>query len=77
MATMGNVPHLIGNMMTTRSWHKPHHNPLKLSFHPKKGASKLKNSPCFKHKRLYINHLAWFDPRHNHKALQAKCACCA
>ncbi len=44
------------------SWHKPHHKPLKLPFHPQKGASKLKNSPYFKHKRLYINHLAWFDP---------------
>ncbi len=47
--------------MMTRSWHKPHHKLLKLSFHPKKMASKLKNSPYFKHKRLYINHLVWFD----------------
>jgi len=63
MATMGNVPHLIGDMMTTRSWHKPYHKPLKLTFYPRKGASKLKNTPDFKHKSLYINHLAWFDPK--------------
>jgi len=59
---MGNVPHLIRDMMTSRSWHKPHHKPLKLTFHHKKGASKTKNTPYFKYKILYINHLAWSDP---------------
>ncbi len=35
---------------------------LKQLSHPQKGASKPKNSPYFTHKRLYINHLAWYDP---------------
>jgi len=40
MTTVGNVLNLIGYMMTIRSWHKPHHKPLKPAFHPKKEPSK-------------------------------------
>jgi len=36
MTAVGNVPYLVWDMMTTRSWHKTHHNPLKLPFYPKK-----------------------------------------
>jgi len=43
MATVGNMPYLVWDMMTTRSWHKTQHKPLKLSFHPQKGTYKLKN----------------------------------
>jgi hypothetical protein len=33
VTTVSNVPHLIGYMMTIRSWHKAHHKPLKQLFH--------------------------------------------
>ena len=62
MASMSDMPHLVWDMITIRSWHKPHLRPLKQLFHHKKEASKHLFTLKIDLKSLYINHLAWCDP---------------